>query len=148
MPSSNLMLPLVLLLSVGSISAQTSLTGTWTNPYTSKSGNGYCCVPTSIDIRSSGNDRYTATYKYPSMDSKCFRLFMSQSSGQLTLYKRSSYYADNYYSETTFWGSMTFNFMVSNQTGTPSLNIYTSDSSDYYGCDFTMYSSKVFLLKF
>ncbi len=138
---SNLLLLLTILLTIGSISAQNFLDQTWVNPSVTKSGNSYCCIPTSIDIKSLGNGRYSAYYKYPSMDTQCFRLFMSQSSGSLTLYTRTGSYSDNYYSETTFWGQMTFNFLVSNSNGSPSLNIYTSDSSSYNGCDFIMYTS-------
>jgi hypothetical protein len=55
----------------------------------------------------------------------------------MKLYSKGSEY---YYSETTFFGKMNFNFYASNNTGYPTLNIYSTSSSYTDGCDFTMYS--------
>ncbi len=141
MRSSSILLSLALLLCIGSISAESLLTGTWSNPYTSKNVSRYCCIPTSIEVQSSGSG-FTAYYKYPSsLNSNCWNLFLSSSSGDMKLYSTgSSYNTESAYSETTFFGNMVFDFYASNTTGTPNLHVY-SDSSAYSDqCDFTMYT--------
>jgi len=141
MKFSNLLLSLALLLSIGSISAQSLIQGTWSNPYTTKDVSSYCCIPTSVEVYCSGTSSCTATYNFPKiLGSKCWNLFMSSTSGKLTLYPKSYSYSEYYYSETTFFGNMVFNFQASNSTGSPRLNIYSASSYSSDACDFTMYS--------
>jgi len=132
------LLPFALLLSISSISAETLMMGTWSNPYTKYNSNSYCCIPTSIEIKSSGSSGYTAYYKYSSsFDSPCWNLFLSRTDGNMQLYKyTSSNNTETAYSEVTFFGSQTFNFQAFNTTGSPRLNIFSSAA----GCDFTMSS--------
>jgi len=146
MKFSYFFLPLSLIFSVQlqSISTQNSIIGTWSNPSISISESDYCCVPTSITIENSGLDRYTATYKYIGLldkereyNEKCFSLFLHPNSGKLILYRKSG--SDSYYSETTSFGSKTFNFNVTNST---SLNIYTVALDDNDSCNFSMNSKE------
>jgi len=138
---SSFLVSLAILLSISSVSAQTLMSATWSNPYTTKDVSSYCCIPTSVDIYCSTSSSCTATYKYTnSVGSKCWNLFLSSTS-KLSLYKSGSTYStETFYSETTFFGKMNFNFVASNTTGSPMLNIYSTSSSYYDGCDFTMQS--------
>jgi len=133
---SSFLLPVALLLSISSISAQSLMSGTWYSPYTTIQTDRYCCVPDSIEIKTSSRGDYTAYYRYSQgMSSQCWNLFLSQSSGNFELYKTSvGPYTETAYSEKPFFGSQIFNFNAQNTTGFPSLNVYNS------GCSFTMRS--------
>ena len=137
---------LALLLSISSVAAQTLMAGTWSVPSSIAvwTTNSYCCVPTSIQVScsSSSSSSCTATYNYPrDLNSKCWNLFQSSTSGKMTIYKSGSgYLTEIFYSEKTFNGKMTFNFVASNTTRYPILSISGSSPIDSGSCDFTMRS--------
>jgi len=144
---SNLLLLLAFLLSIGSISAQ-NLTGTWVNPNVTKDYARYCCVPSSIQIDSAGDDRYTATYKAPpgskidkldkDDDVRCFNFFKISGNGRLNL-TSSGILVNTYFSDTkSIDDSMWFYYKVENSSKGPILEIWTGYSSYIEQCEFTM----------
>jgi hypothetical protein len=62
---------------------------------------------------------------------------LSSTNGDLQLNRLST---DYYNSETSFFGKMNFNFIATNTTGYPTLNIYSTSSSYSDQCNFSMTS--------
>lgn len=141
MRSSNLLLPLALILSIqiGLVyTDSSSFIGTWTNPKIRNDDNSFCCIPTTLKIEDGGFGRLIATYNYTGdYRSKCYTLFDNSKGGVISL-SQTTNYPNQYYGKFPDT-AITFYYEVSNTTG---LNIISTSTYLYHKepCDFAMTS--------